>query len=195
MVDTNLAMTTKTNEAGRDSKENHENDLSHSMVHYLLTIHKLKENRGFARVTDIAKDLDLTKGSVSTMLNNLKKKGLIQEEDECKFVVLTDLGHEEVHRILSSRTLLYYFLRDFVGVDEKTAELDSCKMEHLMSAQTSERFFNFMKTLACTCEDLERNGQLPASFQFKTALDLCSYSNSEDFIHHQKGDSHLPTVK
>lgn len=67
------------------------------MVHYLLTIHKLKENRGFARVTDIAKDLDLTKGSVSTMLNNLKKKGLIQEEDECKFVVLTELGHEEVH--------------------------------------------------------------------------------------------------
>jgi DtxR family Mn-dependent transcriptional regulator len=107
-----------------DLTDSHENELSHSMVHYLLTIHKLKENRGFARVTDIAKDLDLTKGSVSTMLNNLKKKGLIQEEDECKFVVLTELGHEEVHRILSSRTLLFYFLRDFVGVDEETANYD-----------------------------------------------------------------------
>lgn len=172
-------------------KDTIENELSHSMVHYLLTIHKLKENRGFARVTDIAKDLDLTKGSVSTMLNNLKKKGLIQEEEECKFVVLTALGHEEVHRILSSRTLLFYFLRDFVGVDDETAENDSCQMEHLMSPQTSEKFFNFMKTLACTCDDLSKKGQLPDSFQFKTTLDLCSYSTSDEFIHHQKGDSHL----
>lgn len=173
------------------NKETSENDLSHSMVHYLLTIHKLKENRGFARVTDIARDLDLTKGSVSTMLNNLKKKGLIQEEDECKFVVLTELGHEEVHRILSSRTLLFYFLRDFVGVDEETAHHDSCQMEHLMSPQTSEKFFDFMKTLACSCEDLSKMGALPKSFQFKTTLDLCAYKTSDEFIHHQKGDSHL----
>ncbi len=172
-------------------KDTIENELSHSMVHYLLTIHKLKENRGFARVTDIAKDLDLTKGSVSTMLNNLKKKGLIQEEEECKFVVLTALGHEEVHRILSSRTLLYYFLKDFVGVDEETAQNDSCQMEHLMSPKTSQKFFEFMKVLACTCEELNKKGQLPKSFQFKTALDLCSYSTSDDFIHQQKGDSHL----
>lgn len=170
-------------------KETMENELSHSMVHYLLTIHKLKENRGFARVTDIAKDLELTKGSVSTMLNNLKKKGLIQEEEECKFVVLTDLGHEEVHRILSSRTLIYYFLKDFVGVDSKTAESDSCQMEHLMSPETSEKFFHFMKTLACACEDLGKKGQ--ATFNFKTTLDLCSYTTADDFIHHQKGDSHL----
>jgi DtxR family Mn-dependent transcriptional regulator len=179
------------NKATKEMREHSENDLSHSMVHYLLTIHKLKENRGFARVTDIAKDLDLTKGSVSTMLNNLKKKGLIQEEDECKFVVLTELGHDEVHRILSSRTLIFYFLRDFVGVDDKTAENDACQMEHLMSAKTSERFFNFMKTLACACEDLDKKKQLPESFQFKTTLDLCSYSTADDFIHQQKGDKHL----
>jgi len=184
-------MTTKTNDTKEVSKDHQENDLSHSMVHYLLTIHKLKENRGFARVTDIAKDLDLTKGSVSTMLNNLKKRGLIQEEDECKFVILTEAGHDEVHRILSARTLLYYFLRDFVGVDEVTAEKDSCQMEHLMSPQTSERFFNFMKTLACSCEDLEKKGLLPKSFQFKTTLDLCAYKTADEFIHHQKGDSHL----
>jgi DtxR family Mn-dependent transcriptional regulator len=172
-------------------KENMETELSHSMVHYLLTIHKLKENRGFARVTDIARDLELTKGSVSTMLNNLKRKGLIEEEEDCKFVVLSNLGHEEVHRILSSRTLIYYFLKDFVGVDEETAQSDSCQMEHLMSPQTSEKFFNFMKTLACACEETSKNEKIPSAFKFKTTLDLCSYKTSDDFIHHQKGDSHL----
>jgi DtxR family Mn-dependent transcriptional regulator len=174
-------------------KDASENELSHSMVHYLLTIHKLKENRGFARVTDIARDLDLTKGSVSTMLNNLKKKGLIQEEEDCKFVVLTEQGHEEVHRILSARTLLFYFLRDFVGVDSDTAERDSCQMEHLMSPGTSEKFFNFMKKLACTCENLSQKGELPDTFNFKTTLDLCSYSTPDEFIHQQKGDKHLQT--
>ncbi len=41
-----------------------DNELTHSMAHYLLTIHKLKEEKGYARVTDIAKELGLTKGSV-----------------------------------------------------------------------------------------------------------------------------------
>ena len=166
-------------------------ELSHSMVHYLLTIHKLKESRGFARVTDIAKDLGLTKGSVSTAVNNLKKKNLVEEEEDCKFLVLTSEGHSEVHRILSARTLLYYFLKDFVGVSEQTAENDSCLMEHLMSSETSEKFFHFMKDLACSCDDLHKQGKLPPQFNFQTTLDLCAYKNSQEFMKDQKGDKYL----
>lgn len=172
-------------------KKNKETELSHSMVHYLLTIHKLKENRGYARVTDIARDLGLTKGSVSTALNNLKKKNLVKEEEDTKFLLLTSEGHDEVHRILSSRTLLYYFLRDFVGVSEELAEKDSCQMEHLMSPETSEKFFEFMKTLACSCEDLQKSGKLPKGFNFKTTLDLCEFTTAEEFMEGQKGDSYL----
>ncbi len=171
------------------TKEHIDSDLSHSMVHYLLTIHKLKENRGFARVTDIAKDLDLTKGTVSTMLNNLKKKNLIEEEEDCKFVVLTKLGHEEVHRILSARTLMFYFLKDFVGVDEKTAEADSCQMEHLISTETSEKFFEFMKKLSCLCEPQSKN--VKENICFNSSLNLCDYESMHDFIDQQKGDRYL----
>jgi Mn-dependent DtxR family transcriptional regulator len=159
-------------------------ELSHSMVHYLLTIHKLKEDRGFARATDIAKDLGLTKGTVSSMLTSLKKKNFITEETDSKFVILTKEGHDEVHRILSSRTLLYYFLRDFVGVDDETAKNDSCQMEHLMSAETGAKFFQFMKNLACEKEPAKK-------MQFKTSLDICSYETVDDFVHEQKGDGHL----
>lgn len=165
---------------------NLQEELSHSMVHYLLTIHKLKEGKGYARVTDIAKDLDLTKGSVSTAINNLKKKGLVEEEEDSKFLLLTELGHDEVHRILSSRTLLYYFLRDFVGVSQDVAEKDSCQMEHLMSPETSEKFFNFMKELACACDE---EGQKVA---FTTSLDLCEFKSAVDFTEKQLGDKHLP---
>lgn len=160
-------------------------DLSHSMVHYLLTIHKLKEGRGYARVTDIAKELDLTKGSVSTAINNLKKRDLVFEEEDCKFLDLTEEGHAQVHHILSSRTLLFYFFKDFVGVDEETAENDSCQMEHLLSEVTREKLFEFMKNVACLCEEDEQ------SKNFKLSLNLCQYSSPQEFIESQEGDSYL----
>ena len=65
-----------------------DNDLTHSMVHYLFSIHKLKEKNGYARVTDVAKELNLTKGSVSIALSGLKKKELVVE-DENKFFSLS----------------------------------------------------------------------------------------------------------
>lgn len=178
-----------------NDKKPREAELSHSMIHYLLAIHKLKEEKGYARVTDIAKDLGLTKGSVSTALNNLKKRDLVKEEDDTKFLLLTDKGHDEVHKTLTSRTLLYYFLKDFVGVSEEIAEKDSCLIEHLLSPETSIKFFEFMKTLSCSCEDLAESGKLPEGFNFRTTLSLCDYKSAEEFMEGQKGDTYLQEEK
>lgn len=159
----------------------HDNDLTHSMVHYLLAIHKLKESKGYARVTDIALEMGLTKGSVSTALTNLKKRELVIE-DESKFLSLSPSGHEAVHGILSSRTLLFYFLKDIIGVDEEIAHKDSCLMEHLMSPESRERFFNFMKTL---CSDEVKN------MNFSTSFDFSKFEHQHDFEEIQKGDTYL----
>ncbi len=166
-----------------------DHELSHSMAHYLLTIHKLKEAKGYARVTDIAKDLGLTKGSVSTALNNLKKKGLIKEEDDSKFLFLSRSGHEEVHNILSSRTLLYYFLRDFLSVDDDLAHKDSCLMEHLVSEETREKLFSFMKALSV--KDTDKRMNVCNNLSVATTLDFSKYENFEEFQEDQKGDSYL----
>lgn len=159
----------------------HDNDLTHSMVHYLLAIHKLKESKGYARVTDIALEMGLTKGSVSTALTNLKKRDLVTE-DESKFLSLSSSGHEAVHGILSSRTLLYYFLKDIIGVGEEVAHKDSCLMEHLMSSDTRERFFNFMKVL---CSDDVKK------MNFHTSFDFNQFEHQHDFEEIQKGDTYL----
>ncbi len=159
----------------------HDNDLTHSMVHYLLAIHKLKETKGYARVTDIAHEMGLTKGSVSTALSNLKKRELVAE-DESKFLSLSDAGHHAVHDILSSRTLLYYFLKDIVGVSEETAHKDSCLMEHLMSEESRDKFFEFMQSLV---------GGDASRRRFETSFDFSQFKKSEEFVHLQKGDSYL----
>jgi len=157
-----------------------DNDITHSMAHYLLTIHKLKEEKGYARVTDIAKELHLTKGSVSTALNSLKKKDLIVE-DESKFLSLSDLGHEEVHRMLSSRTLMYYFLKDILKVDNEIAHKDSCLVEHLISDETRTALFNFMKEVTVSNKKVSLD----------TDLELDQYSDHDEFFHAQKGDKYL----
>ncbi len=155
-----------------------DNDLTHSMAHYLLTIHKLKEEKGYARVTDIAKELGLTKGSVSTALNNLKKRDLVLEDDS-KFLSLSKIGHHEVHRILSVRTLMYYFLKDVLDVEEEIAHQDSCLVEHLLSPETGRQLFEYMRKMA---EEKK---------SFKTALDIKSFNDAEEFFDAQKGDSYL----
>lgn len=166
-----------------------DHELSHSMAHYLLTIHKLKEKKGYARVTDIAKNLGLTKGSVSTALNNLKKRRLVEEEEDSKFLSLTDQGHSEVHNILSSRTLLYYFLKDFLNVRDDLAHKDSCLMEHLMSSETREKLFEFMKSL--TAKDTGKRPDLDQVFNISAGLNFSRYKNYDEFLEDQKGDTYL----
>lgn len=157
------------------------------MVHYLLTIHKLKETRGFARITDVAKQLELTKGSVSTAINKLKKKGLVKELNDCKFLTLTEKAHSEVHRVLSARTLLYYFLKDFLGVSDEVAEVDSCDMEHLISPETGEKFFKYMKSF----QEFSDSGALPKDMSINCDLALGNYKDIADFMASQMGDDHL----
>lgn len=155
------------------------NELTHSMAHYLLTIHKLKEDKGYARVTDIAKELGLTKGSVSTALGNLKKRGLVLE-DESKFLSLSDAGHDEVHHILSSRTLVYYFLKDILKVEDSIAHQDSCLVEHLLSKETRDGLFHFMQDVASQ-----------ACVELNTELKIEEFKDHEHFFEAQKGDKYL----
>jgi len=153
-------------------------ELGHSMAHYLLVIHFLKEERGFARVTDVAKKLNLTKGSVSIALNSLKKKEFVVEEEDCKFLKLSEMGHKMVHRILSSRTLLFHFFKDLIGVTEETALKDACLMEHLLSDETRKKLFSFLKEIACECSPKKRTKLLE---KFQIDLDLCDISSFEEF--------------
>jgi len=52
-------------------KEYESNPLTHSAAHYLMTIRALLQERGYARVTDIARALNITRGSCSISLKPL----------------------------------------------------------------------------------------------------------------------------
>jgi Mn-dependent DtxR family transcriptional regulator len=113
-----------------------DNTLSHSAAHYLTTIHELLEEHGYARVTDIAKRLNITRGACSISLKPLKKRGLVVE-DHNKFLQLSDEGRRLAIRVERNDELLEILFRDILGVDPDQAEIDACKIEHLLSIESS----------------------------------------------------------
>ena len=128
-------------------KEFEANELTHSAAHHLLAIHEVGAMYGgWARVSDIARRLNITRGSVSINLRTLKKRGWI-ETDAHRLVKLSPKGLRAVHAVLAKRRIVKTFLRDVLGIADGQAEIDSCKIEHLISQPTSERLVHFLQFL------------------------------------------------
>ena len=123
-----------------------ENLLTHSAAHYLMTIHELLAMQGYARVTDIAKRLNITRGSCSISLKPLKKRGLVVE-DQNKFLSLSEEGRRLAEVVEKNDELLEILFRDVLGVDPDQSEVDACKIEHLLSIETSVKLCAFIETL------------------------------------------------
>jgi len=126
-------------------KEFEANELTHSAAHHLLAIHELGlEYGGWARVSDIAKDLAITRGSVSINLRALKKRGYVVT-DEHRMVKLSAKGLEIVQAVQSKKAAFKAFLIEVLNVSEHQADIDSCKVEHLISHETTERLAEFVE--------------------------------------------------
>ena len=124
-------------------KQFEENNITHSAAHHLLAILDLKDKRGYARVTDVAKQLNITTGSASTNLKSLKAKGLILE-DENRFLTLSHEGEVLAKAVISRKRVFERFLVDVLKVGPEQAEIDACKTEHLISGETARKLQKFM---------------------------------------------------
>jgi Mn-dependent DtxR family transcriptional regulator len=127
-------------------KEFEDNLLTHSAAHYLMTIHELLETQGYARVTDIAKRMNITRGSCSISLKPLKKRGWVTE-DPNRFLKLSDEGRRLAQIVEKNDELLETFFREVLGVDAEQAEIDACKIEHLLSVESSVKLAAFIRLM------------------------------------------------
>jgi len=127
-------------------KSYEDNALTHSAAHYLMTIHDLLQTQGYARVTDIAKRLNITRGSCSISLKPLKKRGLVVE-DANKFLQLSPEGRRLALVVEKNDELLENFFRDVLGVSAEQAEIDACKIEHLLSIEASIKLAAFIRVV------------------------------------------------
>ena len=102
---------------------------------------------GWARVSDIARQLNITRGSVSINLRALKRRGWVETDDR-RLVKLSERGIGVVHTLMAKRAVLKTFLTQVLAVPEPQAEIDACKLEHLISHATGRRLARFLRFLA-----------------------------------------------
>ncbi len=107
-------------------------NIHESAENYLETILMLSKALPVVRSVDIANELGFKKSSVSVAMKNLRENGYITVTD-AGFIYLTDSGQEIASKIYERHEFLSEWLQR-LGVDEKTATADACKMEHDISA-------------------------------------------------------------
>ena len=100
---------------------------------YLETI-LILSRKGAVRSLDVAEYMGFSKPSVSRAVGLLKQGGyLLMDKDG--YLTLTESGLDVAKKIYERHTLLSKFLVR-LGVDEKTATEDACKMEHDISDES-----------------------------------------------------------
>ena len=102
-----------------------------SVEDYLETILLLSRRLPMVRSIDIANEMDFSKPSVSVAMKNLRAKSYITVSQE-GYIQLTPSGQQLAENVYERHSLLRDWLIS-LGVDEKTASEDACKMEHVIS--------------------------------------------------------------
>lgn len=109
-------------------------NINESAENYLETILQLSKTLPVVRSVDIANELGFKKSSVSVAMKNLRQKEHITVTD-AGFIYLTDSGKEIAEHVYEKHQLLKGWLCS-LGVSDKVAAEDACKMEHVISDES-----------------------------------------------------------
>ena len=108
-----------------------------SMEDYIEQIYKLIEEKGYARVSDIAEALSVHPSSVTKMVQKLDKDEYLIYE-KYRGLVLTKKGKKIGKRLLYRHELLEQFLK-IIGVKEENIYVDVEGIEHHLSWDAIDR--------------------------------------------------------
>ncbi len=101
---------------------------------YLETILILKKRFGYVRSIDIARELGVSKPSVSRAVSLLRENDYVTF-DPNGMILLTDKGQGVAEKIYERHNVLSRCL-EMLGVSADTAAADACRIEHVISEET-----------------------------------------------------------
>ena len=101
---------------------------------YLETILILGNRSSLVRAVDIASEMGFKKPSVSVAMKNLRQKNLITVADNGD-IRLTEEGYKIADKVYERHQLISSWLM-MLGVQEKTALHDACRIEHIISEES-----------------------------------------------------------
>lgn len=111
--------------------------IKESAENYLEAILMIKKEKGNVRSIDIANHLDFTKPSVSVAMKSFREENYITVDNDGN-ISLTEKGMKIAAKVYERHEIIAKALIA-LGVDEKVAYEDSCKIEHDISQQTFDK--------------------------------------------------------
>ncbi len=119
-------------------------NIHESAEDYLETILILTQRNGNVRSVDISNEMGYKKSSVSVAMKNLRNTAHIVV-DENGYIKLTPLGREVAEMIYERHKFFAEWLTR-LGVNDKTAIEDACRLEHVISKESFQAMKNFIET-------------------------------------------------
>ncbi|MEC1180706.1 transcriptional regulator MntR [Metasolibacillus meyeri] len=116
-----------------------------SMEDHIEQIYLLIDNKGYARVSDIAEALSVLPSSVTKMVQKLDKDGYLVYE-KYRGLTLTPKGEKLGKRLVQRHDLLEQFLR-IIGVDEERIYEDVEGIEHHLSWNAIDRIADLVQLM------------------------------------------------
>lgn len=113
---------------------------------YLRGIHSIIEKKGFARVKDIASDLNVKPSSVVEMMNKLQAMGLVVYE-KYGGIRLTDEG-TAIAQLVRKRHETFAKFLEIILVPREVALRDAHILEHQLDPKTILQFARFVEFMA-----------------------------------------------
>lgn len=129
--------------SGKQSKSR---GLSASHEHYLRALWEVRSKRGYARLSDVARELRIAPPTLSVGLRPLETQGLVAHDD-LRFLVLTPEGERIAREVHHRFAVTRAFLGDVLGIPSAQADLEACLLEHDLSAATTDRLLDLIKLL------------------------------------------------
>ena len=112
---------------------------------YMKIIYRHRE-KDFARSVDIARELGVSKPTVSVALKKMEASGLIFFHQDMG-IGLTPEGERIAREVTERYNALYGLLTD-LGVDDETARDDACRMEHGISERSLSALIELRQKLS-----------------------------------------------
>ena len=109
-------------------------NLQESGEMYLESILVLSKKKDRVRSIDVVEYMGFSKPSVSRAIGLLRGGGYVNMDAD-GYLTLTEVGLEVASKIYERHSLLSSFLVS-LGVSEKTADADACKLEHHVSDES-----------------------------------------------------------
>jgi Mn-dependent DtxR family transcriptional regulator len=101
---------------------------------YLETILILSKEKKYVRSIDVCEYMGYSKPSISRAVSLLRNSGYVDMDDR-GYLTLTDAGQAIAEKIYERHQVLSKILRS-LGVDDKAAAEDACRIEHVISDET-----------------------------------------------------------